>query len=34
MIYVLFSGIKVVARLEKDNKCLHTLSKVVLTLLD
>ena len=34
MIYVLFSGIRVVARLEKDNQRLHKLSNVVLTLLD
>lgn len=34
MIYVLFSGIRVVARLEKDNQRLHKLSNVVLSLLD
>ncbi len=34
LIYVLFSGIRVVARLEKDNQRLHKLSNVVLSLLD
>lgn len=34
MIYVLFSGIRVVARLETDNQRLRQLSNVVLTLLD
>lgn len=34
MIYPLFSGIRVVIHLEKDNKRLKTLSNLLLTLLD
>ena len=34
MIYTLFSGIQVVARLEKDNKRLENLSNLLLSLLD